>query len=243
MASDLARYLFSASFAHLLGYFPRLDVFPPKLLPDHINVHVEAGIQKPSRSRIGSACSAGTNRPPRWWHILPGRALLHPLRPSQCRSLTVREAAGSRRFPTTMSSRAAARSIAPVGNAVPPLLAHKLARIVRSLLNEMSRRKRRQTGVDAIQKRPAGSVRRNLPEQLQVLCRCGLVNDLTNHQDILIAISRSQPLAQSPRPSVSRRTPRRPPRASREHGASPHGACRERYFPGISAAKSSLVLG
>lgn len=47
-----------------------------------------------------------------------------------------------------------------------------------------------------------------------------------------------QPLAQSPRPSASRRTPRRPPRASREHGASPHGACRERHFPGISAARN-----
>src|SRR3546814_20158447 len=41
LASDLARYLFSASFAHLWGYCPRLDVFPPKLLPDHINVHVD----------------------------------------------------------------------------------------------------------------------------------------------------------------------------------------------------------
>src|SRR3546814_2140244 len=40
-SSDLARYLFSASFAHLWGYCPRLDVFPPKLLPDHINVHVD----------------------------------------------------------------------------------------------------------------------------------------------------------------------------------------------------------
>src|SRR3546814_2916364 len=41
MESDLARYLFSASFAHLWGYCTRLDVFPPKLLPDHINVHVD----------------------------------------------------------------------------------------------------------------------------------------------------------------------------------------------------------
>src|SRR3546814_13623317 len=37
---------------------------------------------------------------------------------------------------------------------------------------------------------------------------------------------------------ASRRTPRRPPRASREHGASPPGACRERHFPGISAARN-----
>ena len=46
---------------------------------------------------------------------------------------------------------------------MPPLLAHKLARIVRSLLTDMSRRHRRQAG-DAVQKIPAGSPRRQPPQ-------------------------------------------------------------------------------
>jgi DNA (cytosine-5)-methyltransferase 1 len=53
MASDLARYLFSASFTHLWGYSPRLDVFPPKLLPDHFNVKWRSeGIPFKDRFRV-----------------------------------------------------------------------------------------------------------------------------------------------------------------------------------------------
>src|SRR3546814_12322644 len=46
MASDLASYLFSASFAHLWGYCPRRDVLPPNLLPNHKNVHVDRESEK-----------------------------------------------------------------------------------------------------------------------------------------------------------------------------------------------------
>jgi DNA (cytosine-5)-methyltransferase 1 len=173
MASDLARYLFSASFAHLRGHCPRLDVFPTKLLPDHINVHVDRATETiPFNDRFRVQCR---NEPSTTVvaHIAKdGHYYIH-YDPSQCRSLTVREAARLQTFPDNyVFAGNRTEQYTQVGNAVPPLLAHKLAKIVRSLLNEMSRRKRRQVG-DAVQKRPVGSVPRNLPEQLPVLAEAG----------------------------------------------------------------------
>lgn len=173
MASDLARYLFSATFAHLWRCFPRLDLFPPKLLPDHINVHVERGSEAiPFKDRFRVQCR---NEPATTVvaHIAKdGHYYIH-YDPSQCRSLTVREAARLQTFPDNyFFAGSRTEQYTQVGNAVPPLLAHKLARIVRSLLNEMNRRKRTQTG-DAAQKRPAGSVWRDLPEQVPVVAEVG----------------------------------------------------------------------
>lgn len=168
MASDLARYLFSASFAHSWGYSPRLDVFPPKLLPDHVNVHVERESEAiPFKDRFRVQCR---NEPATTVvaHIAKdGHYYIH-YDPSQCRSLTVREVARLQTFPDNyFFAGNRTEQYTQVGNAVPPLLAHKLAKVVRSLLNEMNRRKRRQAS-DSVQKRRAGSAWRNLPEQVQV---------------------------------------------------------------------------
>ena len=173
MASDLARYLFAATFAHSQGYSPRLDVFPPKLLPDHLNVQFWSEAEAiPFKDRFRVQCR---NEPSTTVvaHIAKdGHYYIH-YDPSQCRSLTVREAARLQTFPDNyVFAGNRTEQYTQVGNAVPPLLAHKLAKIVRSLLNEMSRRRRRQAG-DAVQKRPAGSVPRNLPEQLPVLAEAG----------------------------------------------------------------------
>ncbi len=173
MASDLARYLFAATFAYSQGYSPRLDVFPLKLLPDHINVHVDRESEAiPFKDRFRVQCR---NEPSTTVvaHIAKdGHYYIH-YDPSQCRSLTVREVARLQTFPDNyVFAGNRTQQYTQVGNAVPPLLAHKLAKIVRSLVNEMSRRKRRQAG-DTVQKRPVGSVRRNLPEELPVLADVG----------------------------------------------------------------------
>ena len=173
MASDLARYLFAATFAHSQGYSPRLDVFPPKLLPDHLNVQFWSGAEAiPFKDRFRVQCRDEPATTVVAHIAKDGHYYIH-YDPSQCRSLTVREAARLQTFPDNyFFAGNRTEQYTQVGNAVPPLLAHKLARIVRSLLNEMSRRQRRQAG-DAVQKIPAGSVRRNLPEQLPVLADAG----------------------------------------------------------------------
>lgn len=169
MASDLARYLFSASFAQSWRYSPRLDMFPPRLLPDHINVHVERGSEAiPFKDRFRVQC---WNEPATTVvaHLAKdGHYFIH-YDPSQCRTLTVREAARLQTFPDNyFFAGNRTEQYTQVGNAVPPLLAHKLARIVRSLLNEMNRRKRTQAR-NPVQRRPAGNVLGNPPTQVPAL--------------------------------------------------------------------------
>ncbi|MBS3911364.1 MAG: DNA cytosine methyltransferase [Hydrogenophaga sp.] len=146
MASDLARYLFSACFAHSFGYSARLDIFPKKLLPEHSNVHVEGHEAIPFKDRFRVQCR---NEPATTVvaHIAKdGHYYIH-YDPAQCRSLTVREAARLQTFPDNyFFAGNRTEQYTQVGNAVPPLLAHKLAKVVRSLLNQMNRKKRRETG-------------------------------------------------------------------------------------------------
>ncbi|WP_367065908.1 DNA (cytosine-5-)-methyltransferase [Oryzisolibacter sp. LB2S] len=145
MASDLARYFFAATFAELQKYSPRLDVFPPKLLPDHHNLRGDNKADAiPFKDRFRVQCK---NDPATTVvaHIAKdGHYYIH-YDPRQCRSLTVREAARLQTFPDNYYFAGnRTEQYTQVGNAVPPLLAHKLARIVRSLLNEMNRNRRRQ---------------------------------------------------------------------------------------------------
>jgi len=168
MASDLARYLFAATFAHSQGYSPRLDIFPPKLLPNHLNVQPWSEAEAiPFKDRFRVQCR---NEPATTVvaHIAKdGHYYIH-YDPSQCRSLTVREAARLQTFPDNyFFAGNRTEQYTQVGNAVPPLLAYKLAGIVRSLLNEMNRKKRRQVN-DRMNNKPMESPRRSVPEQIQV---------------------------------------------------------------------------
>ncbi len=134
MATDLARYLFSASFAHLSGHSPTLDIFPVDLLPDHLNVY---GEKIPFKDRFRVQCSDEPAATVVAHIAKDGHYYIH-YDPSQCRSLTVREAARLQTFPDNyffVGNRT--EQYTQVGNAVPPLLARKLARIVRNLLSEM----------------------------------------------------------------------------------------------------------
>jgi len=139
MQSDLHRYFFAACYG-LVGRCdgrassPKLAEFPPSLLPDHDNI---------DRDSPGTAHFADRFRVQVWdepattvtSHIAKdGHYFIHP-DPRQCRSLTVREAARVQTFPDDyifLGTRTA--QYHQVGNAVPPLLAEKLAGVVYGVL-------------------------------------------------------------------------------------------------------------
>lgn len=168
MASDLARYLFAATFAHLQGYSPRLDAFPPRLLPDHLNVQSLGKTETiPFNDRFRAQCK---NEPATTVvaHIAKdGHYCIH-YDPSQCRSLAVREVARLQTFPDNcFFAGNRTEQYIQVGNAVPPLLAYKLAGIARNLLNEMNRKKRRQVN-GRMNNKSMQSPRRSVAGQIQV---------------------------------------------------------------------------
>lgn len=132
MPTDLARYLFAASFAQTFGHSPRLQSFPQRLLPAHKNATLEAGF--PFKDRFRVQCK----HEPAWTvvsHIAKdGHYYIH-YDPSQCRSLTVREAARVQTFPDDYFFEGnRTEQYAQIGNAVPPLLAFKIARVVQRLV-------------------------------------------------------------------------------------------------------------
>lgn len=129
MGSDLHRYLFASSFAKINGRSPKMEDFPEKLLPAHKNVQ-EAIKNKKFADRFRVQLE---NKPSKTItsHISKdGHYYIHP-DPSQCRSLTVREAARIQTFPDNyfFCGPRTAQYI-QVGNAVPPLLARYIANIV-----------------------------------------------------------------------------------------------------------------
>lgn len=145
MPSDLARYLFAASFAQSERYSPRLDIFPPRLLPNHSNVRegrdTSQAIPFKDRFRVQCANEPATTIVS---HIAKdGHYYIH-YDPTQCRSLTVREAARLQTFPDNyFFAGNRTEQYTQVGNAVPPLLANKLAKIVRGVLAGLNRDGRR----------------------------------------------------------------------------------------------------
>ncbi len=136
MASDLHRYMFAACFARSQGYSPKLWLFPPKLLPDHENMKDE-DIPFVDRFRVQLAGEPSSTVVS---HICKdGHYFIHP-DPSQCRSLTVREAARLQTFPDSYFFEGTrTQQYHQVGNAVPPLLARQIAEVVFDFI-EASRR-------------------------------------------------------------------------------------------------------
>lgn len=135
LIEDLYRYLFCACFAKVKRCSPVLMDFPKTLLPKHKNA------DRAARSRTGHFADRFrvqyADRPATtvMSHISKdGHYYIHP-DPTQCRSMTVREAARLQTFPDNyIFTGSRTQQYVQVGNAVPPLLAKKLAAVVFDIL-------------------------------------------------------------------------------------------------------------
>jgi DNA (cytosine-5)-methyltransferase 1 len=129
MGSDIHRYLFASSFAKVNGRSPKLEDFPEKLLPAHKNVQ-DAIKNKKFADRFRVQLEDKPSKTITSHISKDGHYYIHP-NPFQCRSLTVREAARIQTFPDNYFFCGPRTSqYVQVGNAVPPLLAKKIAKIV-----------------------------------------------------------------------------------------------------------------
>lgn len=138
MASDLRRYFFAACFAEGTGRSPTLQDFPPELMPEHRNAERgRRGEMFSDRFRVQLSEQPSTTITS---HISKdGHYFIH-FDPTQCRSLTVREAARLQTFPDSYHFEGPrTEQYRQVGNAVPPLLARQIAAIVYDLLRRSSR--------------------------------------------------------------------------------------------------------
>ena len=126
---DLHRYFFAAVFAKLFGRSPTLTDFPPELLPKHENVQ-EALVGSKFNDRFRVQISGRPSTTVVSHISKDGHYYIH-YDPSQCRSLTVREAARLQTFPDNYFFEGnRTQQYHQVGNAVPPLLANKIAAVV-----------------------------------------------------------------------------------------------------------------
>ena len=137
LEADLHRYLFVSAFGRALGRSPRLKDFPASLLPAHGNVAtaLNGGGLFSDRFRVqleGRPATTITS------HIAKdGHYYIHP-DPSQCRSLTLREAARIQTFPDNyFFCGPRTMGYGQVGNAVPPLLAKAIARSIWAFLQQV----------------------------------------------------------------------------------------------------------
>jgi DNA (cytosine-5)-methyltransferase 1 len=134
IAQDLYRYLFASVYAERHGRAPLLQDFPKPLLPKHKNVRKALKETKfNDRFRVQLKGRPSTTVVS---HISKdGHYFIH-YDATQCRSLTVREAARLQTFPDNYFFEGPrTEQYKQVGNAVPPLLAGQIAKIVAELFD------------------------------------------------------------------------------------------------------------
>lgn len=131
MDTDLARYLFAAAYGKVNGTSPSQESFPMSLAPSHRS-WFSGHFADRFRVQLGGEPSTTVT-----CHIAKdGHYYIH-CDASQCRSLTVREAARIQTFPDNyffLGNRT--EQYIQVGNAVPPMLARQIAKKVHSLLKD-----------------------------------------------------------------------------------------------------------
>lgn len=130
MAEDLHRYLYASCYAAgKNGLSPRSGDYPGNLAPKHKNWttgNFTDRFKVQAENRVASTVTSHISK--------DGHYFIH-YDPSQCRSLSVREAARIQTFPDNYFFEGTrTEQYVQVGNAVPPLLANHIAKVVFDLL-------------------------------------------------------------------------------------------------------------
>jgi DNA (cytosine-5)-methyltransferase 1 len=145
MASDLSRYAYAVAFSELFQRSPKAHEFPTGLAPSHLNWSSGKFADRFRVQCWGSPSTTVTS------HISKdGHYFIHP-DPMQCRSLTVREAARLQTFPDNYFFEGnRTQQFVQVGNAVPPLLANRIAEAVYGLLSADCRAAEQPAGAEML---------------------------------------------------------------------------------------------
>lgn len=136
MPSDLQRYAFATAFAKIMGRSPKLHDFPSALLPAHRDViNGEAGGKFVDRFRVQLPYRPASTITA---HIAKdGHYYIH-YDLTQCRSLTVREAARLQTFPDNYKFEGPrTEQYRQIGNAVPPYLARQIGNVLADALDAL----------------------------------------------------------------------------------------------------------
>ena len=133
MPTDLRRYLFAAHYAHVKGSSPKIVDFSSWQRPNHQNIG-KAAREAPFGDRFRVQLRGRPSTTVVSHISKDGHYYIH-YDPTQSRSLSVREAARLQTFPDNYYfTGTKTAQYHQVGNAVPPLLANRMAKIVHSIL-------------------------------------------------------------------------------------------------------------